>query len=102
MISKEKIAIYNRFKGDIDAWARVGSKSQQSVMEDADWYMIDSLKQDTNLFEKGFASDDFVSALQKRLEENCDSKETISLLKEKEEIPGSFFNKLTSFFLGKK
>ncbi|MCA0236110.1 MAG: hypothetical protein LCH81_06985 [Bacteroidetes bacterium] len=81
MITKEKIKIYKRYGGDIDGWARSGSRKEKSVMNDNDWYIIDGLLQDLTLAKKGLTSLSFNDDLNSRLEENCENKETIQTLK---------------------
>ncbi len=80
MITQEKVKIYNRFQGDIDGWARRGSKKEKSIMSDVDWSLIDSLVQDIRLIQKELTSKEFSDALQIRLSENCNNPETISQL----------------------
>jgi len=81
MITQDKIKVYKRFDGDIDSWARSGSKNEKLVMNDGDWYMIEELIQDLSLVEKGLASVTFNNDLSNRLTENCDSEKTIQALK---------------------
>ncbi len=45
MITSKKLTIYNKYEGDIDGWARVSSKNERTEMEDADWYLIETLLQ---------------------------------------------------------
>ena len=80
MITKGKVRIYGKYGGDIDAWVRMGSKRQLAIMDDDDWGLIDSFIQGITLVRSGLASDDFASALKRRIEENCDSEKTIILL----------------------
>jgi len=82
MITQDKIKIYKKYSGDIDVWARSGSKKEKLVMNDNDWYIIDGLIQDFSLVEKGLASLTFNNDLNNRLWENCDSEKTIQELKE--------------------
>lgn len=81
MITRDKIKIYKRYSGDIDSWARSGSKKEKLVMNDDDWYLIDGFIQDLSLVEKGLTSQTFEDDLNNRLKENCDAKETIQALK---------------------
>lgn len=81
MITKEKIHIYHKFKGDIDSWARMGSKKEQSVMKDGDWYLIDGLLQDIQIVKNGLSSNEFSINLQNRLIENCENEEVIDQIK---------------------
>lgn len=81
MITQEKIKIYNSFQGDVDGWARMGSKKEKAIMSDGDWSLIDGLVQDIQLVEKGLASKEFSNTLHRRLVENCDNPETINQLR---------------------
>jgi hypothetical protein len=81
MITQDKIKIYTKYGGDIDNWARSGSKKEKLVMNDNDWYLIDSLIQDLTLIKNGLAALSFHSDVNYKLKENCDSEETIQMLK---------------------
>ena len=81
MITAKKLSIYKKYDGDIDSWARSGRKSEQMEMEDADWYLIESLLQDLKLVSKGLASKDYSEALQDRIQSNCSDTEAIEKLK---------------------
>jgi hypothetical protein len=81
MITKDKVKVYNSFHGDIDGWARMGSKKEKVIMSDNDWSLIDNLLQDIRLVAKGLTSKEFSDTLQRKLIENCDNPETISQLK---------------------
>ncbi|MBX9449612.1 MAG: hypothetical protein KL787_07850 [Taibaiella sp.] len=81
MITIDKIKIYTRFNGDVDGWARVGTKEERSIMNDKDWVLIETFIQDINLVKKGLASDSFIHSINDRLRKNCDSQETIDSLK---------------------
>lgn len=81
MITQNKIKIYKRYTGDIDSWARSGSKKEKLVMEDNDWYIIDGFIQDLTLVKKGLTSLTFNDNLNNRLRENCDGEKTVQALK---------------------
>lgn len=81
MITKDKIKVYKRYNGDIDSWARSGSKKEKSIVTDEDWYVIDGLIQDLSLVRKGLASSDFTENLNVKLKEMCDSESTVNQLK---------------------
>ncbi len=80
MITQEKIRLYQHFKGDVDMWARVGSKKQRAILDDGDWSLIDSCLQDIFIVNKGLASQSFSDNLDKKLNEVCDCQETIAVL----------------------
>ena len=82
MITIDKIKIYKRFNGDVDGWARVGTKEEKSIISHIDWFLIEGFIQDINLVKKCLASDAFMNSINERLKENCDSEETIQALKE--------------------
>jgi hypothetical protein len=81
MITQDKIEVYKKFRGNIDDWARIGSKKEKLVLNDNDWYIIDGFVQDLSLMRKGLTSLTFVNDLNHRFKENCDSDETIQALK---------------------
>lgn len=80
MITEDKIKIFKRYDGDIDSWARSGSKREKFIMTDNDWYIIDALIQDLLLVKKGLTSLEFTNTLNSKLKENCDSEKTINQL----------------------
>lgn len=77
MVTLDKIRIYNKFQGDIDAWARLGSKKEKSIMNDSDWVLIDGLIQSMRMKTKGLASNELLDDLKNRLGENCDCSKTV-------------------------
>jgi hypothetical protein len=81
LITKEKINIYERYKGDPDAWARNANSREISLMADEEWALISGLLQDIKLASKGLVSIDFKNQINRKLEECCDNKNTIELLK---------------------
>jgi hypothetical protein len=81
MITKQKIKVFEEFKGDIDSWFRIGPRKEKALMTDEDWALISGFLQDINLVQKGLASKDFSEKLEKRLTANCDTESTITHLK---------------------
>jgi hypothetical protein len=81
MITEEGIKIFINYLGDIDNWARRGSKKDKLTIKDKDWYLIDNLIQDVILVKKGLTSMEFESNLKNRLKENCDGEDSINQLK---------------------
>lgn len=82
MITKEKLKIFQEFDGDVDQWVFFGSKREHSIMQDADWSLIESLLQDILIVRRGLASEKYAENLKIRLRENCDRLETIGLLEQ--------------------
>lgn len=48
-ITLERLKVYQKFSGDIDGWARMGSSEEKENMSDEDWYIIDGLIMDIKL-----------------------------------------------------
>lgn len=71
MITKTKLLIHSKYAGDIDAWARLGSKEEKSVMSDDDWYMIDKALLDIGVNDDKIRTD---------LLKYCDNTETVLAL----------------------
>jgi len=82
MITKDKLKVYKRYKGEIDRWVRSGSKKEKSIMTDNDWYLIDGFNQDLFLLERGLISSDFKNELTTRLKESCENEFIVNQLKE--------------------
>lgn len=56
MITKTKLEIYCKYLGDIDAFARIGTSQEKSIITDDEWMLIDELIQDMELIEKKLVS----------------------------------------------
>ena len=61
MITTEKLKIFEKYKGDNDAFARVGRETEKSILTDSEWQLIDSFNQNIVLINKGLSSSDFNS-----------------------------------------
>ena len=81
MITQEKIAIYKKYSGDIDHFARVGSSRDKSILSDFEWNQIDNLIQDLELSLKGLTSREFDINIKERIAEIVDSNETLEQIK---------------------
>jgi hypothetical protein len=82
MITSSKLKIYKYYKGDIDNWARAGTKLEKSIMKDEDWAIIESFLQDLALIKKNLTSSEFTNNVRVRLKENCENDNVIQQLKE--------------------
>jgi hypothetical protein len=80
MISIDKIKIFCKYQGDIDFWARSGSKKEKLIIDDNDWYIIDTLIQDMLLVRKGLSTKEFKENLDNKLKELCSDQEVIKQL----------------------
>lgn len=82
MITIDKIKIYKRFNGDVDGWARIGTKEEKSIINDNDWFLIEGFIQDISIIKKCIASDTFIKSINEKLKANCDTYETIQAIKD--------------------
>ncbi|MGN6180183.1 MAG: hypothetical protein ACTHNW_13430 [Mucilaginibacter sp.] len=80
MITLEKAQIYARFNGDADMYQRINN-SPDKLFLNGDWGLIDSLRQDYIIIKNGNASELFIEQVNEKARSNCDSVETIDLIK---------------------
>lgn len=81
MITTEKIAIFKKYAGDIDGWARMAPAEEKAAISDADWYEINGLIQDYALVKKGLASVRYVDKLDLRIQNAAHGLEEAAELK---------------------
>lgn len=67
MITREKIAVYEKFDGDIDGRARCGTKMDHELITDDEWFLISNLVQRLKVVENGLASSEFAEETHKIL-----------------------------------
>ena len=67
MLTLDKLDVYRRFGGDIDAWARTCGSGDPSGMTDEDWFLIDELRQALAMVASGLASPEFSASVERRL-----------------------------------
>lgn len=82
MITTEKLKIFDKYKGDIDAFARIGRETEKTVLTDNDWQLIDSFKQDIELINNGLSSSDFNSKTIAQIKNNTDKNAFDTLSKQ--------------------
>jgi hypothetical protein len=82
VITTEKLKIFDKYKGDNDAFARVGRETEKTVLTDNDWQLIDSFKQDIELINKGLSSSDYNSKTIAQIKNNTDKKAFDTLSKQ--------------------
>lgn len=82
MITLSKILTYRRFLGDQDGWARTTGGHDASGINDADWQVIDELRQALALAASGRASQDFCRDAELRLTECTDGEPSCEALRQ--------------------
>jgi hypothetical protein len=81
VITLAKLAAYRRFCGDADGWARSPRLSGDPDMDDADWHLIDTLRQGLALVREGRASARFALSLERQLDDVTDCEATRDALR---------------------
>jgi hypothetical protein len=74
MLTIEKIKIYNKFGGNIDGFARVGESTEQNLINDNDWSLIDGFEQDIKMISDRLASKDYTKKSLQKMIDKCDVK----------------------------
>lgn len=72
MLTIEKIKIYYKFNGDIDAFGHGGKMSEHNQLNDYDWALIDEYEQDVKLISDRLVSKKYREKALIKLNENCD------------------------------
>ncbi len=67
MLKVEKVRIYEKFAGDLDAWARVSSHVDPPPIADEDWGLITELLTGLSIVASGLASSSFHSELEAKV-----------------------------------
>ena len=73
-VTKEKLLIFNKYGGDPDGFARLGSIHEKGLFEKGDWIVIDDFFQNAELISKRLVSKDFKERILKELKEFADEE----------------------------
>ncbi|MBN8771380.1 MAG: hypothetical protein J0I46_07440 [Thiobacillus sp.] len=76
MLTLDKLNIYRRFDGDLDGWARTANGHDASDITDADWLLIEDLRQALDLIAAGQASQVFTASFESRLRDTTADETT--------------------------
>lgn len=79
-ITPDKLNVYNKYNGDIDAFAKAGLDKEKSQLTSTDWLTIEDFIQRIRLIENGMTSDDFKATTLRELKKVSDSKVYQSLI----------------------
>jgi len=70
MINKNKIQIYKKYSGDIDAFVRMATIQEKQIISDIDWKLIDDIINDIYLESRGLVSLEMKNKIKKKIKEN--------------------------------
>jgi len=82
MITLKHLKIYKKYGGDGDAFVRSCTKKEKYLMTFDDWKLIEEFIQGLIIIRNNSASSTFSNNLYNKIEQNCDSQETINDLKD--------------------
>ncbi len=68
-LTRQKLAIYQKYRGNVDIWDRAASREERNEMADAEWSELWLLFQQVQNLEKGQLSDEFAARVRNRLQE---------------------------------
>lgn len=81
MITARKLEIFEKYRGEIDAWACTAPAEDKRAMCDADWYEIGALVQDLASVRSGRVSAAFVERVERRLHEQAGDEALVQALR---------------------
>jgi hypothetical protein len=67
VITKEKLDLYVRYRGDGDGWARARKVGEVQTINDEEWHLIDQLLFGIKAASSGMASDSFSQEVEGKL-----------------------------------
>ncbi|HRH49247.1 MAG TPA: hypothetical protein PLP23_10875 [Panacibacter sp.] len=79
MITKEKLKVYEKYKGQNDMFFRLHLFKPRR-MQESDFFKIQNMLQEARLVNRKLASEEYSSRVKQKLIEVCDSQETIDYL----------------------
>jgi hypothetical protein len=67
VITHEKLRVFEKYHGDMDDWARLGTPEEKLLLKDDDWYEISGVIQQLAILKKGLASSPHCAGIQEML-----------------------------------
>jgi hypothetical protein len=77
MITLTKLKLYKSYRGDVDLFGRASSPDDRKILNDADFYLIESLLQHATVIDRKLGSETRADEAKKRLHESCEDGEVI-------------------------
>jgi hypothetical protein len=76
VITKDHLATFRRFNGDVDGYVRVAKRGDPDPVPDQEWYLIQGLLQELALVAGGLASQGYTARIRQRVAESTEDAET--------------------------
>lgn len=67
MITHEKLRVFEKYRGDMDDWARLGTPEEKHLLKDDDWYEISGVIRQLAILKLGLASTPHYAGIQELL-----------------------------------
>lgn len=80
MITQQQLAIFYRYNGDGDGFAKMGNENDYALFGNNGWALISDLVWDLTLIYTEKVSEDFKNRTELKLKQHCDSLATIESL----------------------
>ena len=74
MITDEKLTVYQRFRGDIDAWVLAATPREKALMADADWAIISEIRLRLAISKSGQAADAYDAETKRIIAANVENQ----------------------------
>ena len=68
-LTRQKFAIYQKYRGDVDIWCRAANYTEREELTDADWSEMSSFFQQLQNLEKRQLSEEFAARVREKLHE---------------------------------
>lgn len=81
MITQQKLDIFKKYAGDMDALGRAGNPADKDAISAHDWFVIGNLLQDIRLVNKGLASAAYADRAEEELKTACADAAVVEALK---------------------
>ena len=81
MLTKKKIRVFRKYKGDGDAWVRSFWPWNKKAMTAEEWAMLSQLVSEFKLINNGLAADSYKEDVLEKARANCYDEETVEELK---------------------
>ena len=82
LITEKRLKIYLKHDGDTDMFEYNATEQEMDELYGEVWKQIESFIQDINLIKKGLVSKDYENRVNEKINNLCDSVNTIELLHE--------------------
>lgn len=77
MITLDMLSTYEKYSGDIDAFARMGGRNEHKILNDEHWHLIKELLSDLRLVRAGLCSPEYEQTIKIRVDASLSNHEAM-------------------------